>query len=164
MQTLATSERPVARRATFPPDWWVGHGDKMVPDKPDFERNMLVIRNGEVATLTIQLADVPDEWRLIWEVHHIDGSVRGQTQVTSKELEVAFGLKEVRFSEQPAEMADFANRYGAHASVQGRFIRFGNYLNIPHPGAGAQGDPNISVFISNEIRDAVRQLLASVPE
>lgn len=42
---------------------------------------------------------------------------------------------------------------------QGAFIRYGNFLNIPSPGTGHDGDPNISILIDGPIRRAVRQLL-----
>ncbi len=50
-------------------------------------------------------------------------------------------------------------RYGGNSAVQSKFIRWGNFLNIPCPGTGHDGDPNVSIYVTDEIREAVRKLL-----
>jgi hypothetical protein len=51
------------------------------------------------------------------------------------------------------------DRYGGDSAAQGFYIRWRNCLNIPCPGTGHDGDPNISVTLSDDIKEAVRQLL-----
>lgn len=39
------------------------------------------------------------------------------------------------------------------------FIRSGRFLNVPCQGTSMDGDPNISIFITDEIQKAIRDLL-----
>lgn len=51
--------------------------------------------------------------------------------------------------------------YGGEAAFQGQFIRWKEFLNIPGPGTGHDGDPNISLQLSGEIVEAARSFLAN---
>ena len=71
-------------------------------------------------------------------------------------LKMAFGL-----SEESGKYGDWLiGRFGGESAEQGQFIRFENFLNIPCPGTGHDGDPNISIVLDDKIRDAVEHLLA----
>ena len=152
--TRASAQQP--KRVTHPPKWWSGKGDKMEVGSLILSTSSLLIRNGEVAELRIEHSADSTHWKVSWKILHGTGEVTGWTRMSTGELEVAFRVTE----NVPAGMNDFPGHM-SHASIQGGFIRFGNYLNIPHPATGSQGDPNISVFISDEIRGAVEKLLRS---
>jgi len=55
------------------------------------------------------------------------------------------------------------DQYGGDLAIQGRFIHWTSqhttFLNIPCPGTGHDGDPNISLEVTPEIKDAIRQLV-----
>ena len=44
--------------------------------------------------------------------------------------------------------------------MPGKFVRFHNYLNIPGRGEGQDGDANLSVYLSESIQEAVKDMLA----
>ena len=52
------------------------------------------------------------------------------------------------------------DRYGAEAAEQMKYIRWGNFLNIPCPGTGNYGDPNISIKINGDIQLTVAELIS----
>lgn len=99
-------------------------------------------------------------YTLAWTVRHAGGLVDPQTsglvELSSSNLRKAFRLDDVMDDKLSLWLID---RYGGTVASQGEFIRWGKYLNIPGPGTGHDGDANISIFVSDEIRDAVTALL-----
>jgi hypothetical protein len=89
-----------------------------------------------------------------WFLVHSTGQIEGNIKMSRAEVRVAFGLA------AQTEDRTFAKKFNADAASPGRFIRRGSYLNLPMPGTGVDGDPNISVYISPEIRLAIQALLA----
>jgi hypothetical protein len=49
--------------------------------------------------------------------------------------------------------------FGGTVAKQRKFIRYHEFLNIPGPGSGYQGDPNVSIELYPETIAAVRNLL-----
>lgn len=49
----------------------------------------------------------------------------------------------------------------ASTTLAGHYIRRGRFLKLPTRGASDDGDPNISVCLSDDIREAVARLLES---
>ncbi len=97
-------------------------------------------------------------WFVDWEVvqsYPCDEVVRGRRQFNDDELTAAFGL-----TDNPGEHGLWLlDRFGGDSAEQGQYIRWRNFLNIPCPGTGHDGDPNISIRLNEEIKEAVRQLL-----
>ena len=153
----------------FGPVWWHHHGIKM--DHPTYvrlSRGAVVMRiEASAAELTVrgtcQLEDgkVKRIWNIEWRVvQSYPGAfgTTGRTRLNDQGLARAFGLDD---SVDPYGGEALVQKYGATTAKQGGFIRLAEYLNIPCPGTGNDGDPNISLWISDEIKQAVTQMLAT---
>ena len=84
--------------------------------------------------------------------------------MSTKNLRCAFGLSdEEDYDGSRATFLPWRNtnieRYGGTCFYQGVFLRYEYFLNIPGPGTGNDGNPNISVELDDGIKNAVRQLL-----
>ena len=141
------------------PIWCHHHGAKMQVVQFNQEEHRLVIA-GSAAKVTIrhgsQIQEGGDVWVVDWEVTHAhDEVVRGRRRFEKHELLAAFGLT--------AHSGNFGQwlleRFGADSAEQGKYIRWRHFLNIPGPGTGHDGDPNVSIHIDDGIREVVRQLL-----
>ena len=110
------------------------------------------------AHLKIYKSKRKDQWKVRWLIFKKGaGHIEGQRIFTTTELEIAFSVphaddlgKEFRFKELPGVMV-FA--------AQGLFFREGSFLNIPCPGSGWDGDPNISVQIYPEMINLIEEFI-----
>jgi hypothetical protein len=133
----------------------------MCVEQLDKQNHILVI-SGSAAKVTIRkVSSVYQDtkgWFVDWEIvqcQPYEEGVRGRSQFNDEDIVVAFGL-----SEGSGRFGDWLiERFGADSAEQGKYIRWENFLNIPCPGTGHDGDPNISIYLDEEIQDAVRQLL-----
>ena len=138
------------------PDWFNRHGQKMMlVDSVLGEQ--LAIASPNAARLSIFRAGKKD-WFVVWIMQFgpFNQHVQGQLRFSPYELAAAFGLRTLDPDPRDAWMQ---SRWEFAAAVQGRFIMQGPYLNIPGPGTGNDGDPNISIETDPEIRNAVTMLL-----
>lgn len=114
---------------------------------------------GTTTSLTITAAgsDRPEQWAVSWKIKHDCGEVEGFVYMDNGELQRAFGLADGlgTFGQALAERTSTP----VDAAEQGKFVRVGKFLNIPHPGTGLQGDPNISIEIDGYMRLAILGLL-----
>lgn len=141
------------------PEWWHNHGHKMHVKELDLTARRLVIEGGADVTIAHN-AERKDEieWLLDWEVSQGgDELVRGRRTFTSAQLAAAFGVNDTASGEYGEWLLD---RYGGESAEQMLYIRWKDFLNIPCPGTGHDGDPNVSIFLWPETVEAVRQLLA----
>jgi len=53
----------------------------------------------------------------------------------------------------------YAKRFSAELALPGLFIRSGNFLNIPGPGTGYDGDANISIYLNEALRASLTRFL-----
>jgi hypothetical protein len=133
----------------------------MLVEQFDKENQALVI-SGNSAKVTIRKASSvhPNAkgWFVDWEVVHnrpYEEWVRGRSRFNDDDLEAAFGL-----SENSGKFGDWLiKQFGADVANQGKYIRWKKFLNIPCPGTGNDGDPNVSIHLDEEIQDTVRELL-----
>lgn len=140
------------------PVWWHLHGMKMTVQHQEEKRLTL---NSSAATLSItrvRQANRERIWRVLWEIRQtLFEKINGVIYVNDNSLSQAFALVP---GETPQESTWLISRFGGTCARQGIFIRFHQYLNIPGPGTGGDGDPNISIEISEEIKAAVASLLS----
>lgn len=142
-----------------PPSWWHHHGFKMRVTNFDAAKHLLIVA-GSAAKLTVSQAGEPgtDRWFLDWEVIQTPyEKTTGRIRLTNDDLSVAFGITTPKVTVIEAQHFLFC-QYGANAAQQGSFIRSGEYLNIPCPGTGHDGDPNISIYLDIAMREAVKTL------
>ncbi|MBY0472844.1 hypothetical protein K2Q00_00980 [Patescibacteria group bacterium] len=112
-----------------------------------------------MAELSISPQNMSPLWHVSWKINHGYGMVGGFVNLTNTQLELAFGLKD----DSDGSTRAVVERTGIpfDAALQGCFVRWGQWLNIPHPGTGMQGDPNISIELDDEIVAAVQALLTT---
>ena len=148
-------------RMGYLPVWCHHHCHKMRLTEHDVVNRRLVIA-GSAATLTIEPPSGPlmntwtVTWKVTWKIRHSWGEVQGCIWFKKEELMTAFGI-----IDGPCRFGQWIiDQYGADAAEQGQYIRWREFLNIPCPGTGHDGDPNISIELDTKIHDAVRRLLA----
>ncbi len=139
------------------PNWCHMHGRKISISKLVLGKlRSLLLKSNAVILIISQEKD--NLWSVFWEIIFAPNSkVEGNILFTAKELKIAFGLSDDENSKSGQWLID---RYGADVAEQGKYIRRGDFLNIPGPGTGNDGDPNVSIHLDNEIKNAIRDLLA----
>ncbi len=134
------------------PVWCHFHCSKMIIFKQDNPRKVVV---GSSHDISVEISRLDEQYLVYWKIKHCLGWANGTTLYTSDELRSAFGLSE--------DSGDYGgrliDRFGADVAEQGKFIRWRNFLNIPGPGTGDDGDPNISIDLDAEIKNAIEKLL-----
>lgn len=112
-------------------------------------------------------------FRIQWELRHSAEEMTMGTRVVSEDdLRGMFGLPLA----PDAYSCDHPHIRWAHACVSatgdsfeqvighsGYFLRADDFLNVPGPGIGKDGDPNISIEITVAMRDAVQNFMESRP-
>jgi len=127
----------------------------------------ILVIAGSAATVTIQKASlvfpdkevVKNDWFVNWEIiqcRPIQEISSGRRWFTIDDLRSAFGISD--YSGKYARW--LIDRYGAEVAEQMKYIRWHEYLNIPCPGTGNDGDPNISIEIDDEIQLAIAKLIS----
>lgn len=161
MAQTAIEPRPAA-----PPSWWSPKGDRMVLDSYKQDEYLKYAKEG-VASLTLRLVyiggarHVSISWSIVHDVlseeHRCE--VSGTVLLTHAQAVRAFHVTRgsVGSARREVEDAVFASAYRADDGSQGLFVRQGRYLNIPGPGTGMQGDPNISFYIDDDVKAAVTE-------
>jgi hypothetical protein len=146
------------------PIWWHHHGYKLAVKELDLAKHILVLE-ASAAKVTIQKASIlfseAPAWFVDWEVvqsRPSQSGTKGRTWFRDEDLKAAFCL-----SDDTGEFSGWLiERFGGISANQGRYIRWKRFLNIPCPGTGHDGDPNISIYIDDDIQNAVHHLLRSV--
>lgn len=145
------------------PIWYNEQGRNMAQQQPNAiqgGQSDLLFGKGVTAMLSIRQIGRRPHYAVGWRVHHAGGlempHTGGKIECSAGELRCIFGLDDNINDESGLW---FIGRYGGTVAVQGKFLRWGPYLNIPGPGTGRNGDPNISVYVSNEIKQAVQSML-----
>lgn len=161
-ENAVTSQRKEPEFRLYGPRWWHLHGNKMrVSEKEEDRTNKRLVIKGSAAQVVItRREDVKDrkEWLVDYQVTHYVNTDFAQARVSmgERELAAAFGINETDSGEYPA---DILERFGGDSASQGTYIRYRKYLNIPGPGTGHDGDPNVSIEIDDEMKLGVSKLL-----
>lgn len=101
------------------------------------------------------------QWLIHW-VSNADPAVTtcGTVELGTELLRAAFADRK----QAPAQQTPlYPERYGADCGAMSRFIRKGDFLNIPGSGSGFWWDPNISIWLTKDIKVAVQQLIQNHP-
>ena len=140
------------------PIWHHHHSSKLSPG--EILRSLLnksVKIEASAATLIIASRWPNIGWTIEYKIEFSSNSfVMGKIILTGPQLEVAFGISNSYDNQVGQWLLDL---YGGEVACQGKFIRHQSFLNIPGPGTGHDGDPNISIFLSEEIKSTIRKLL-----
>ena len=163
MSISAHQQNPTSDRAPMPA-WCHHHGSKMrvIPSNRDPRDPHVLTIAGSAARVRIynRRMSVHDGWYIDWEVTFSQQErATGRIFFTTDVLRAAFGLSEGLTI--PGGTAWLLQQFDADNAWQGRYIRKGLFLNIPCPGTGHDGDPNVSIHLDETIKAAVRKLIES---
>lgn len=145
-----------------PPKWWHPNGIKMEVRSSNLKRRSFVLASSGAI---LKFTRIPPKekggeakWFVEWKICMSTlEEVTGTAIFTKEDMTAAFGLEPS--VQTPGHSRHLLDHYVADCANQGRFIRKGDCLNIPCPGTGHNGDPNISVRIDDEMRGTVRLML-----
>ncbi len=141
------------------PSWFHHHGTKMRLGYCNHETRTLKIASS-AASLKISATAISGMgpcWKIEWRVLLSQSEKSEGTRIlTYEQLAIMFNLKT---GEVPTTSQWLIDRYGGDYAHQSHFIRWNDFLNIPCPGTGHDGDPNISLLIDTTIQRAVAKLL-----
>ena len=152
------------------PVWHHHHSSKMNLDEVCYSTKVVSVRiKGSATVMTVTSSWPSQGWIVEYAITHSpDENSSGAVWMSDSDLESAFDLSSSGKHEGlPAAPNNSAaqvgnqwllDKYGGDVAVQGKFIRYGPCLNVPGPGTGNDGDPNISVYLTPEIKAAVKQL------
>ena len=145
--------------ALFGPEWWHHHGRKVMLSECDVAAGRMTLA-GSAAELKVARAKDREGWYVTWKVTHNQLQIsEGRLWMDDVDFQGAFGIADII----RVGSLWLAERYGASSATQGLFIRFQRFLNIPCPGTGHDGDPNISIELDDAIRKAASDLLEYAP-
>ena len=142
--------------STERPDWSHIKGSDMQLRFIELRTGFAQIDNSREARLLINKKD--NGWTVRWRVDQIGGHSSGEVFMSDKELSQAFGLEDIG-DPPPSLNHAMISKYNGTVAQAGRFLRRDKYLNIPCPGTGNDGDPNISIDLNEAITGAVQELL-----
>ncbi len=159
------------------PTWWHEGGAKLQrTDKPIITPDKFTPSYGmsfesPAACLSVHTSlGSGSDWRINWIVKTYQGHVgyeaprvKGSRDFSDLEVAEAFGLTN-DFSSLEDSDAELVARYNATIARTGRFIRAGNYLNVPGPGTGLDGDANLSFYLTAGVKNTVRELFTAFIE
>lgn len=139
-----------------PPKWWHSQGNKLSPtDHIAWQWQTI---ESKAAKLVVSRQG--EEWLLEWSIDHLGGKVKGSIIVSTTCLKLMFGLQLPLDELTDMHLSRWmAKDYEAEVGLQGQFIRWGRYLNLPHPGTRHSGDPNLSLYVTEEIQEAIHFLI-----
>lgn len=151
---MNSKKTPRSGRSGIGTDWWHNHGIKMKLRKRKNRSDPLIIESG-VAYLEITRG-AGGGYDVHWKIRHsLPSCVEGRVLFTGKEFKQAFALSD----ESGESGEEILAEYGGTAASQGSFIRYDDYLNIPCPGTGRDGDPNISLMLNEEIKKEAKNFM-----
>lgn len=99
------------------------------------------------------------EWFVEYQMDH--GPTRTWTKgiiiMTTQDLKTAFGLSEECEADDGQGILDVC---GGDVAKEGKYIRYKQFLNIPGPGYGWDGDSNVSMRVTKDMKIALEKFMA----
>ena len=136
--------RPIPPKPEGVPPWFDWNNGFGVEKPPEIDYPFLGLKN---CRSSLSLSPAGDSgWFLKYHSRLSESSsISGTMILSGDELRQAFAVSK-------------ADSLSYEAEVPGFFVRKDNFLNIPARGTGKNTDPNVSVFLTPELKDAVRAL------
>jgi len=153
---MIASTQPLLQRR---PAWWHPKGAFMrvhhVVSQPH-KRELFIKGASDSFWLNITSQAGAATWYLQWQLYHEWAQqVTGKVRLATGELCLAFALQEL-----PLEQDPLISRYRQWVCRPGCFFRLADFLNIPCRGTGQNGDPNMSLLLTPEIKTHLANLIA----
>lgn len=143
------------------PDWHHPQSYRIHLEKADSSHVVIQAPAARFTIVELLDADTIYKWIARWEILFSEGTgTRSEIVMSAQDLCEAFALNE----HTECEGRWWANPHQDIASRKGVYFRYDRYLNIPGPGTGQDGDPNISIFLTAEIKKAVTHLVLEAEE
>lgn len=160
MEKGAHWSQPVLTHGYDHPIWFCRDGLEMQLDS-SYTEGILIF--GERSQLVIRTRNTDGTsicfWDLSWQIQENDQCYTKGTRVFSKrDIEAAFGL--IDYVQETPDCHWIIRQYGGNSAAAGKFLRWKEFLNIPGPGTGRSGDPNLSIKINSVMQEGIRQLLS----
>lgn len=141
------------------PNWFHVHGHKIRAigiNSANSPTNKTLLLESKSVRVNLSSDSQREGWNVLYQIKHEISWTNGFIHLSNNELKVAFDLPDAVGSPAYQEILDL---YGGDAAVQGKFIRYKQHLNIPGPGTGMDGDPNVSILIDSSMQAYLRLLL-----
>jgi hypothetical protein len=148
------------------PDWFHPGGANIRVKDLRLATREIILTSGEA--VWIRISPEPGTkgkgWRFAYMINSFPAgcSVSGNVIFSTEELLAAFCRPYDISEESRAKGRVLLSRYGGTGAIPGKYFfyvdDYYHYLNIPGPGTGLDGDPNVSILNTDEIKKAVFQL------
>ena len=98
------------------------------------------------------------EWLIKYKMSHalIRTYLEGLIIMTTQDLETAFGLSGDCDADDGQGILDVC---GGDVAKEGKYIRYGEFLNIPGPGHGWDGDANVSIRVGKDLKIRLQEFM-----
>lgn len=114
------------------------------------KKKRIILTSKLGATTTISFKSSEKKWRIDYRLgngHHTN--TKNSVFLTTAQLLRAFNVKIGHYSKRPY-------------AIKGLCYRKDNFLNLPQKGTGLDGDPNLSIYLKDEIKQELIDLVESV--
>ena len=137
------------------PVWWHMRGYKIRLTAANFHIKFVEF-SASATKLTIAKHPTDNHsWIIAWHITHSPYAFAdGQIGLSTAQLRSAFGIG----SRPSYDDEEFRQLFLYDDAYPGHFIRYADYLNFPCPGTGHDGDPNISIYITGDMKDVIDDL------
>ena len=158
------TKKPQFGKTGLGPFWWHSHGIKVKMQKRSGNAGPIEFTSGAASLRISESLKITrgagGGYLVDWQIKNsLSVGVSGSVFFTEKELRQAFGLTDEITESEGGLLEEFG---GTTASV-GTFIRYKEWLNVPCPGTGRDGDPNISLKIDDEIKKEIERFINGKP-
>ncbi len=143
------------------PDWHHPKSWKVQLEKADAAYIVITAPAARLTIVELIDAESINKWIVRWEIFSKgEQSQRGEIVMNARQLCAAFALTE------KWEDSDqwWTGAYQEIASAEGMYFRYDRWLNIPGPGTGKDGDPNISICLDAEMKKAITYMILEAEE
>lgn len=120
-------------------------------------QNKTLILESNAIEVKIYRAPETSAWIFEYKIRQpVSMFFSGKVWMSKEDLETVFGL-----SNKCEKMwgQGILDSYGGDVAYQGKYIRYKNFLNVPGPGTGDDGDPNVSIEINDVIKEEIKFLI-----
>ena len=146
------------------PLWFNPEGAKITRITPEYDHpaDPILWLESDKVNVSIRY-DIRDKWIVHYTIHRVNEStIKCDILMSAEGIYTAFGIIDECDDLQRDRGQEIIDRFGGQFCLQGQFIRWKNWLNIPGPGTGLRGDANLSLEITEEIKKVVREFIEYV--
>ena len=146
------------------PLWFNPEGAKITRIIPEYDHpaNPILWLESEKVRVSIR-HDTKDKWIVHYTILQANEStIKCDIMMNAEGIYTAFGSID-EYEDLPWNRGqEIIDRFGGQFCLQGQFIRWRNWLNIPGPGTALRGDANVSIEITDGVKKAVQDFIKYV--